>query len=416
MPALDDLVRSVQAETDAVGLDGRASVNPRVIPIRPALPLSAGEQEIARILQICNACRYCEGFCAVFPAMTRRLEFGKADTHYLANLCHNCGACLHACQYAPPHEFAVNVPKAMAEVRLQTYHDYAWPQAMGTLYHHNGLTVAMALAGGLALFLVLAIAMAGPLLHEPLAGNFYAIFPHNFLAAVFGSVFLFVVFALGMGVRRFWREVSPGHDHQPGRKPEIAEVRTAAAAEAAHDALRLRYLGGGHGKGCNNEDDAFTLWRRRFHHFTFYGFMLCFAATSVATLYHYLLDLHAPYALNSLPVILGSLGGIGLLIGPTGLLWLNLRRDPQHGDRAQRPMDRGFIALLLMTSATGLALLALRDTSVMALLLAVHLGVVMALFLTLPYGKFAHGIFRSAALLKYAIEKRLPNRLQLGSD
>ena len=60
------------------------------------------ESEVARVMQICNACRYCEGFCAVFPAMTRRIEFGKADAHYLANLCHNCGSCLHACQYAPP--------------------------------------------------------------------------------------------------------------------------------------------------------------------------------------------------------------------------------------------------------------------------------------------------------------------------
>ncbi len=81
--------------------------------------LSAPEAEVARQMQICNACRYCEGFCAVFPAMTRRLEFGKADIHYLANLCHNCGACLHACQYAPPHEFAVNVPQAMAQVRVR---------------------------------------------------------------------------------------------------------------------------------------------------------------------------------------------------------------------------------------------------------------------------------------------------------
>jgi citrate/tricarballylate utilization protein len=38
----------------------------------------------------------------------------------------------------------------------------------------------------------------------------------------------------------------------------------------------------------------------------------------------------------------------------------------------------------------------------------------MALFLTLPYGKFAHGIFRSAALLKWAIEKRQPTKLKLG--
>jgi citrate/tricarballylate utilization protein len=109
-------------------------------------------------------------------------------------------------------------------------------------------------------------------------------------------------------------------------------------------------------------------------------------------------------------------GGIGLLIGPAGLLWLNVRRDPQHGDAAQKPMDRGFIMLLLVTSATGLALLAWRDTSSMGLLLAVHLGVVMALFLTLPYGKFAHGIYRSAALLKWSIERRQPNNLKLGDD
>lgn len=99
-----------------------------------------------------------------------------------------------------------------------------------------------------------------------------------------------------------------------------------------------------------------------------------------------------------------------------GWLWLNLKRHPLHGDPAQKPMDRGFIVLLLLTSLSGLALLAGRDTSAMALLLALHLGCVMALFATLPYGKFAHGVYRSAALLKWAIEKRQPNRLQLGSD
>jgi citrate/tricarballylate utilization protein len=119
---------------------------------------------------------------------------------------------------------------------------------------------------------------------------------------------------------------------------------------------------------------------------------------------------------SSLPVLLGIAGGIGLLIGPAGLLWLNLKRHPLQGDAEQKPMDRGFIALLLLTSLTGLLLLGLRDTAVMGLLLAVHLGVVMALFLTLPYGKFAHGIFRSASLLKWSIEKRLPNNLQLGAE
>lgn len=110
------------------------------------------EAEVERVMQVCNACRYCEGFCAVFPAMTQRLEFGKADINYLANLCHNCGACLHACQYAPPHEFAINVPKAMAEVRLETYQHYAQPAAFGALYRRAGVTVTLALVFGLILF------------------------------------------------------------------------------------------------------------------------------------------------------------------------------------------------------------------------------------------------------------------------
>ena len=120
--------------------------------------------------------------------------------------------------------------------------------------------------------------------------------------------------------------------------------------------------------------------------------------------------------MTSLPVLLGIVSGVGLLVGPAGLWWLNLRRDPAHGDVAQKPMDLGFIALLFLTSLTGLLLLFLRDTGVMGLLLAIHLGVVMALFLTFPYGKFAHGFYRGAALLKFAIEKRLPDRLGVGGD
>lgn len=378
--------------------------------------LTASEAEIARVMQICNACRYCEGFCAVFPAMTRRLDFNKADTHYLANLCHNCGSCLYACQYAPPHEFAVNVPQAMAKVRVRTYQDYAWPRAFGALYERAALTTALALSGGLALFMILALAINGRLIHQPLQGNFYAIFPHNFLALLFGAVFLFAIAAMAIGAARFWRAVSPTASGHPADIAAAARARVPAVAEAVGDVARLRYLGGGHGEGCNEDDDAFTLWRRRFHQLTMYGFLLCFAATCTATLYHYIWSLHAPYAFTSAPVVLGSLGGIGLIVGPIGLLWLNLKRDALRTDVAQKPLDRGFILLLLLVSITGFALLLLRDTGAMALWLAIHLGTVMALFLTLPYGKFAHAVFRCAALLKYNIEKRMPNRLGLGGE
>ena len=296
----------------------------------------------------------------------------------------------------------------MATVRGQTYADYAWPKALGGLYKSNGLTVSMALALSLSLFLILAIQSNGTLWGGPVENGFYAIFPHNLMVSMFAPIFLWSVLALALGVIKFWREVTPATSGAPLSSP--------AAAEAAHDALRLKYLGGGHGDGCNNEDDAFTLARKRMHHLTFYGFMLCFAATSVATVYHYAFDWPAPYDFFSLPKILGTVGGIALAVGTLGLWRLNLARDPQHGDAQQRPMDRGFIALLFFISVTGLALMLSKNTSAMPVLLAVHLGMVMALFLTLPYGKFAHGIFRTAALLRFAVEKRQPSKLTLGSD
>ena len=394
---------------EALTRDARALANGDVVP---AAPLTGAESEVARQMQICNACRYCEGFCAVFPAMTRRLEFGKADIHFLANLCHNCGACLHACQYAPPHEFAVNVPQAMAQVRGQTYADYAWPPALGQLYQRQGLTLSLALAAGLALFLVLGAVLQGggldALWGANLGANFYHLFPHNLLVGLFAPVFLFVVLALAMGVRRFWRDVTPATSGAPLSAP--------ATLEATDAVLRLKYLDGGHGDGCHNEDDAYTLKRRRAHHLTFYGFMLCFAATSLATVYHYVFGWAAPYDLPSVPKLLGAVGGVMLMLGTAGLWHLNRTRHALHGDAQQKPMDLGFIALLFLVSSSGLALWLARSTPALALLLCLHLGAVMALFATLPYGKFAHGVFRTASLLRHAIEKRQPNPIGLGAD
>jgi citrate/tricarballylate utilization protein len=393
------------ASLDVLVQEARALADGQVMP--------SPEGEVARVLQICNACRYCEGFCAVFPAMTRRLEFHRADVHYLANLCHNCGACLHACQYAPPHEFQVNVPRAMAEVRGRTYAEYAWPAPLGRLYQRNGLTLSVALAAALALFLVLAVALRGSLWGATggagaAGSSFYDIFPHHLLVGLFAPVFGFAALALAMGLRRFWRDVTPVTSGQP--------VSAPASAEAAGHVLTLTYLDGGHGEGCHNEDDAWTLARRRLHHLTFYGFLLCFAATAVGTLAHYLLGWTAPYPLLSLPKLLGVAGGVSLVIGTAGLGWLNLRRHPLHGAPAQRPMDRGFIALLFLTSASGLALWLAAGSAALPLWLCLHLGCVMALFATLPYGKFAHGIYRTAALLRHAVEKRQPNPVGLGAD
>lgn len=350
--------------------------------------------EADRLMVVCNSCRYCEGLCAVFPAMEMRRAFTSGELRYFANLCHGCGACYDDCQFSPPHEFDVNVPRVLAQLRAESYAHYAWPRAFAGLFRRNGLAISLIAALSVAVFIAgfalwidpgaLFAVHTGP-------GAFYRLMPHNTMVAIFGAAFLYAVLALVMGLRAFW--------HDGG------ETDAEAYAQAGHDAATLKYLDGG-GAGCRDSDTKAPDSRRLYHHLTFYGFLLCFASTSAATLYHYLLGLQAPYPWYDLPVVLGTLGGIGLLIGPVGLLAEKAKRDPQTQDTSLRGMDTAFLAMLFLTSLTGLALLVLRSTPAMGILLALHLGVVFGLFVTMPYGKFVHGLYRYAALARYARERR----------
>src|SRR6476661_4285426 len=101
------------------------------------MPADSLIAEADRQLSICNACRYCEGYCAVFPAMELRRTFTPGDVVYLANLCFECRACFYACQFAPPHQFAVNIPMVFSQIRVETYSDYGWPQLLARAIKRN---------------------------------------------------------------------------------------------------------------------------------------------------------------------------------------------------------------------------------------------------------------------------------------
>lgn len=356
-------------------------------------------EEADRLMTICNACRYCEGFCAMFPAMERRRFFGEADLTYLANLCHGCQGCYHACQYAPPHPFEVNVPQTFSKLRVESYERFAWPGFMARAFHRNGLVLSLVIAIGLALVIGLTFGLQDPAIifgaHSG-EGAFYRVIPYEAMVWPFGLVFLFSIFAMIMGGVRYWRSVAG----QAG-----VSLSLPAILGGVWDVLTLKNLGGG-GGGCTYPDEKASQDRRRFHHFTFYGFMLCFAATSVATIYDHVFGWIAPYAFTSIPVMLGLVGGIGLLIGPAGLLWLKMQADPAPQAQELKGMDVAMLVLLFLVSFTGLVLLFLRETNAMGTLLAIHLGFVLAFFLTLPYGKMVHGVYRLLALIQNAAEAR----------
>ena len=352
--------------------------------------------EADRLMTVCNACRYCEGLCAVFPAMEMRRTFLDGDLDYLANLCHQCGACYTDCQYSPPHEFNVNVPASLATLRNESYARYAWPGVFAGAFARNGLVITLLTAASVAAFIVGFVAVVDPAaLFSAHAGDFYKVMPHNAMVGLFGAVSLYAVLAFWLSLRAFWRDINA----------DAPSAGLAAFGQAVADSAHLTYLHGG-GGGCTSESKQPSSARRIYHHLTFYGFLCCFAATSVATVYHYGFGWRAPYPLTSLPVVLGIVGGIGLLLGPAGLFVLSRRRAPVLTDASRRDMNTAFIAMLFLTSLTGFALMLWRDTGVMGMLLAVHLGVVLGLFLSLPYGKFVHGLYRFLALVKYASERR----------
>jgi citrate/tricarballylate utilization protein len=344
--------------------------------------------EARRQVEICNACRYCEGYCAVFPAITRRTAFADGDLTQLANLCHNCRGCYYACQYTPPHEFALNLPQVLAELRQESWIRYTWPAGLAGAFQNSGLAIALALAAALALGFWAVAALPGG------GDGFYAALGHGAMLAIFLPAFLFPLVALGVGLSRFWRETG-------GHPVTRAELRDAAVAAAS-----LGNLSGGQGQGCNYErEERYSDARRWAHQATMYGFLLCFAATSAGTALHYLFAWPAPYPWWAPPKLLGVPGGVLLVAGTGALAWLKTRADRELGAAMAWGGEMAFVILLGLTGLSGLVLYAATGTAAVAALLAIHLGAVFALFLLTPYSKMAHGAYRFAALVRDAQAK-----------
>ncbi|GAA6208348.1 tricarballylate utilization 4Fe-4S protein TcuB [Cognatishimia sp. WU-CL00825] len=338
--------------------------------------------EARRQVEICNACRYCEGFCAVFPAMHAERAFSDGDITQFANLCHNCRGCYYACQYTAPHEFDLNLPAALAEVRRESWENYVWPKALARRFQTNAALFCSILAICLTCLILFVKIM------DAEGDGFYAHLSHNAMIALFIPAFLLPIFGLGIGLRRYWQDIG-------GARIKWVHIKHAFAS-----ALALKNLSGGHGDGCNfEEQDRFSHQRRYAHQAIMYGFLLCFAATSAGTVLHYLLDLPAPYSSLSLPKLLGVPGGIMLTLGCGWMILLKRRSDRALGDAKAWHAEFGFTALLGSVAFSGLLLWIWQDAKGAETVLALHLGLVLAFFLLLPFSKMAHGFFRLAALI-----------------
>ncbi|MFD2175728.1 FAD-dependent tricarballylate dehydrogenase TcuA [Rhodobacter lacus] len=339
---------------------------------------AAAPQSAAHTLNICNTCGFCTGLCAVFPAASRRPKLAPDDLRHLAHLCHDCRSCLADCQYAPPHALGVNLPAALAAARVAEYRG----EGRGAVWLFFACLIGLPLAALIFVpWAVLFGARSGP-------GAFYAVLPHPLMAGGAGAVFGFALIALALRLALYWRAIKG-----PG-----APITRAALRKGLADALSLRNLA-----DCEDRAGPVGQGRRVAHHLLAGGFGLTFLAT-VAGFFAHLAGAPAPYPVLSAPVVLGTFGGIAMLAG----LWLFGRRGraaaPPKSAAVAR-IDRFARAQLATLAGTGLALLALRETPLMGLMLMAHLGAVAGFALHLPFGKLAHGAFRTLSLIRHAAEE-----------
>ncbi len=351
--------------------------------------------EARRQMTVCVVCKYCNGYCDVFRAADARPDLTDGDLFYLANLCHHCRNCWYACQYRPPHRYAVALPAVLARVRVLSWRRFVgWPAPPGG---PAGLALAATLLVPLLTLLLVPAETLFAAYREP--GAFHAVVPRGVMVWGAALAFLAPLGLAGLAMARFWRAIGGGS----------ARDMLRALPVTVRDIVTLRNLNGG-GVGCNDRDEAFSSGRRHAHHLVFWGFLLTVAATLAAAVSHHLLGMRAPYPWISAPVLLGTAGGVALLAGVAGLTWIKHRADPAPEAPETRSAEWTLLAVLAASAGSGLVLLALRETAAMGMLLAVHLGTVLAFFVTLPFGKMMHAPFRALALLRAAMDRQETDR------
>jgi citrate/tricarballylate utilization protein len=347
--------------------------------------------EAQRQLNICNSCRYCEGYCAVFPALERRTVLEAGDITQLANLCHDCRACFHACMYAPPHEFAVDPPEILSRVRQASYRGYARPRhelrRPAWLRGRGALATA---AAGVAVALVALIAVTGGINALWSHRGPYQVISYPALLVTVLLPCAWSVAVLLRGIARYW------HDAR-GPLAGLADWRALGGALAR--AASLSYLRGRGECAYPGEDPSPA--RRRLHAAVFYGFAACTASTVSAAFMQDILSIAPPYPPLSVPVIAGTAGGLAIIAGCAGLTVLKRRDDPPPG-----AADYGLLIGLGLLALTGMLTLLLRATPAYGLLLVAHLTTIVVCFAVFPYTRFMHAVYRFLALMADNIERR----------
>ena len=351
-------------------------------------------------ISACFNCGVCSAICplsvdgASFPRrMSRYAQLGLREKLLSSPelwSCYGCSECTESCPtQADPASF-------MAAARRYAVASYdrthlAYLLATSRLF---AVVFVVALVGLLGAFMYS--------VHRPVDGSTLAFFDfvpndvvHNLGIVVMAIMGVAALIGLAQMVRRVLR------GPRPGGKTTIRKAADAAVYAVATESLaQTRFR-----KDCTEATETRPWYSQRwFIHFaTMWGFLGLLGATMA----DYGLELVGVKATGTaVPIwypvrLLGTLAGALLIYGTTVLIVRRLRKSDRSSLHSTMS-DWTFLGMLWVAGLTGFVLeLALYLPQAPAWgypMFLLHVGVAMALVLLVPFGKFAHVLYRPVAL------------------
>jgi quinone-modifying oxidoreductase subunit QmoC len=346
--------------------------------------LKRGGESAAR----CYQCATCSSVCELAPAeapFPRRqmlwTQWGLADR--LAGdpavwLCHQCNDCTAHCpRDARPGD-------VLQVVRGLVVESLAFPEALGRLVA-NARSTWPILFGVPLLFWIALLAVSGQLQPPAELHAYDQIVPHSMLYSVFFPLAGFVTLAAFVSGRRYWQMMGLA---APRSKSFLSGVWATGVDIATHKRFG----------SCGT-----ARFRRLGHLLLFWGFVGAAVTSGLLIIAIYIQGYELPLPLLHPYKLLGNISAVALVVGAGILVTARLSDGQRAG--ASTPFDSFFTTVVVLVIATGvlveLARLFAPGVPPVAgvALYVLHLGVVTTLFLTFPYSKFAHMLYRTLAMV-----------------
>jgi quinone-modifying oxidoreductase subunit QmoC len=344
----------------------------------------------------CYQCATCSSVCELAPVdgpFPRRqvlwAQWGLADrlaTDAGPWLCHQCNDCNVRC----PRDVAPG--DIMASVRSMVVEHLAVPSFMGKLVGNVRASWPLLVLGPVVFWLVLLAATTG--LHIPevnpnlpvLEGRFHyeEFVPHVLIYGVYTTIVVLIGLATLMSSMRFWKSLGVNTERQGSF---LGNLVPALVEIASHKRFGT----------C----DAGVPKRRWGHFLVMWGFVGAAVTSGILVVYMYGLGIY-PLPLDHWVKWLGNISALALVVGGV-LLFVNRLKKDDKLVGATTAFDTFFLMTVLGVIGTGVLTEGLRFVAVPVVIACaayvLHLGVVMTLFTTLPYSKFAHIVYRTLAMV-----------------